>query len=93
MSKPKILIDPLPRTMEMIFRPEAQRRLAEIAELTLFESGRMPAEMVERALPESEVLIGQTDLSRERLDRAPKLRAIFNVEGNFLPNVDYQCCF
>ena len=93
MSKPKILIDPLPRTMDMIFRPEAQRRLAEIAELTLFESGRMPDEMVERALPESEVLIGQTDLSRERLDRAPKLRAIFNVEGNFLPNIDYQCCF
>ena len=77
----------------MIFRREAQRRLSEIAELTVFESGRMPAEMVERALPESEVLIGQTDLPRERLERAGKLRAVFNVEGNFLPNIDYQCCF
>ncbi len=93
MSKPKILIDPLPRTMDMIFRPEAQSRLAEIAELTVFETGRMPDEMVDGKLPESEVLIGQTDLSRERLQRAPKLRAIFNVEGNFLPNVDYQYCF
>jgi phosphoglycerate dehydrogenase-like enzyme len=93
MSKPKIMIDPQPRTMEMIFRPEAQRRLAELAELTVFDTGPMPPEMVERILPESEILIGQTDLPRERLDRAPKLRAIFNVEGNFLPNVDYQYCF
>ncbi|MGA7125384.1 MAG: NAD(P)-dependent oxidoreductase, partial [Chthoniobacterales bacterium] len=93
MSKTKILIDPQPRTMDMIFRPEVQRRLAEIAELTVFDTGRMPAETVEQALPESEILVGQTDLPRERLNRAPKLRAIFNVEGNFLPNVDYQCCF
>jgi phosphoglycerate dehydrogenase-like enzyme len=93
MSKTKILIDPLPRTMEMIFRPEAQRRLAEIGELTVFDIGRMPTEMVEQFLPETEILIGQTDLPRERLNRAPKLRTIFNVEGNFLPNIDYQCCF
>src|SRR5580704_10869657 len=93
MSKPKIMIDTQPRTMDMIFRLEAQRRLAEIAELEVFDTGRMPAEIVERVLPESEILVGQTDLPRERLDRAPKLRAIFNVEGNFLPNVDYQCCF
>src|SRR3712207_3040377 len=25
----------------------------------------------------------------DRLQRAPRLRAIVNVEGNFLPNVDY----
>src|ERR1700751_1946222 len=93
MSKPKIMIDPQPRTMDMIFRPEALRRLAEIADLTVFETGRMPAEMVEKVLPESEILIGQTDLPRERLIRASKLRTIFNVEGNFLPNLDYQFCF
>jgi phosphoglycerate dehydrogenase-like enzyme len=28
-------------------------------------------------------------MSAERLERAPRLRAIVNVEGNFLPNVDY----
>jgi phosphoglycerate dehydrogenase-like enzyme len=93
MSKPKVLIDPQPRTMEMIFTPEAQQRLKEIAELTVFETGRMPAEMLEKFLPETEILIGQTDLPAERLERAPRLRAIFNVEGNFLPNVDYQRCF
>ena len=30
---------------------------------------------------------------KERLDRAPNLRVIANVESNFLPNVDYAECF
>jgi len=29
----------------------------------------------------------------ERLDRARKLKAIINVETNFLPNIDYESCF
>ena len=93
MSKPHVLIDPQPRTMEMIFNIEARRRLFEIAELTVFDRGRMPATMLEAALPEVEILIGQSDLTQERLERAKKLKAIFNVEGNFLPNVDYPYCF
>ena len=32
-------------------------------------------------------------MPKERLDRAGKLRAIINVETNFLPNVDYETCF
>ena len=93
MSKLNILIDPQPRTMEMIFDAEARRRLSDIAELTIFDSGPMPAAMLEEALPNAEILIGQSDLPRERLERATRLRAIFNVEGNFLPNIDYQYCF
>ena len=34
-------------------------------------------------------ILGQTAMPAERLARAEKLRAIVNVEGNFLPNVDY----
>jgi len=41
-------------------------------------------------LPEAEILIGQTAMPKARLDRAPKLKAIFNVETNFLPNIDYR---
>jgi phosphoglycerate dehydrogenase-like enzyme len=93
MSKSKILIDPQPRTMDLIFDAQAQRQLSTIADLTVFDAGPMPVEMLEKALPEAEILIGQTDLPRERLERACKLRAIFNVEGNFLPNVDYDHCF
>ena len=93
MSKPKILIDPQPRTMDLIFDGEAQRKLSALAELTVFDAGPMPAEMLEKTLPDTDILIGQTDLPQERLERAPRLRAIFNVEGNFLPNIDYDYCF
>jgi phosphoglycerate dehydrogenase-like enzyme len=93
MSNPKILIDPQPRTMDLIFDGQAQSRLSTIADLTIFDAGPMPGEMLEKALPEAEIIIGQTDLPRERLERASKLRAIFNVEGNFFPNIDYDFCF
>jgi len=93
MSKPMILIDPQPRTTDMIFGSHAQSRLAEIAELVVFDTGAMPAEMLEEYLPRADILIGQSDLPRRRLQQASKLRAIFNVEGNFLPNVDYDYCF
>jgi phosphoglycerate dehydrogenase-like enzyme len=49
--------------------------------------------MVEKVLPEAFAVIGQTDLARERLERATNLRAIVNVEGNFQPNIDYDFCF
>ena len=49
----------------------------------------MPDDVVERHLPDVTAIIGQTAMPAERLERARKLRAIVNVEGNFLPNVDY----
>jgi phosphoglycerate dehydrogenase-like enzyme len=52
----------------------------------------MPDDMIERWLPETELLVGQTALSAARLERAPKLRAVFNVETNFLPTIDYGAC-
>ena len=53
----------------------------------------MPAERFESLLAEMELLIGQSDMPKARLDRAQKLRAIVNVETNFLQNVDYETCF
>ena len=44
-------------------------------------------------LPEAEALVSQQPMGRDRLDLAPRLRVIFNVETNFLPNVDYEECF
>ncbi|HEY0790916.1 MAG TPA: hydroxyacid dehydrogenase [Chthoniobacterales bacterium] len=94
MDKLSILVDPQPRTLDMIFDAEGRSRLSALAaQLTVYDSGPMPVEMLERALPDADILIGQTDLPRARLQGASKLRAIFNVEGNFLPNVDYAYCF
>jgi phosphoglycerate dehydrogenase-like enzyme len=93
MNKPRIIIDPQPRTVDLIFDAKAQTQLTNLADLTVFDAGPMPTEMLEEALPEAEIIIGQTDLPRERLERGAKLRAIFNVEGNYLPNIDYDYCF
>ena len=79
--------------MELIFSEQAQKKLSELADLTVFDTGPMPAEMLEDALSDAEIIIGQSDLPRERLARCHGLRAIFNVEGNFLPNIDYDYCF
>jgi len=91
-SKPLIIVDPLPRTLSLICDPETRRRLEALGELVVSEDRPMPADLLERWLPETSLLIGQSDMPRERLDRAAGLRAIFNVETNFLPNIDYRAC-
>ncbi len=94
MARPLIVIDPQPRGLSEIFDRAAWRRLESLGELAVHEgAGRMPAERFESLLPETELLIGQSDMPKARLDRAPKLRAIINVETNFLQNVDYETCF
>ena len=92
MDKPLILVDPLPRTLDLICDADTRRRLEALGELVICEDGRMPDDVVERHLPEAALIIGQTAMPRERLERAPKLRAIFNVETNFLGNIDYAFC-
>ena len=85
-----ILVDPLPRTLEMICDAPTLARLRALGPLVIHEDGPMPDELVERHLGEAVAIVGQTAMPAERLARAPKLRAIVNVEGNFLPNVDYE---
>ncbi|MBX6321898.1 MAG: hydroxyacid dehydrogenase [Rhodospirillaceae bacterium] len=92
MSRPVILVDPLPRTLELICEPEVRSRLEALGRLVVSEDRPMPDEAVERHLPETAILIGQTPMPRERLERAGRLKAIFNVETNFLPNIDYAFC-
>jgi len=92
MNKPLVLCDPHPRRIDLIFRDEDKRRLESIARVIWQEAEHASAENIERYLADTVALIGQTPMPKERLDRAPNLRAIFNVEGNFLPNIDYQEC-
>ncbi|MGZ8632573.1 MAG: NAD(P)-dependent oxidoreductase [Solirubrobacteraceae bacterium] len=53
----------------------------------------MPDDVVEAHLADTVAIVGQTDLDAARIARAPALRAVVNVEGNFLRNVDYEACF
>ncbi|HET9018956.1 MAG TPA: hydroxyacid dehydrogenase [Acetobacteraceae bacterium] len=89
---PLILVDPLPRTLDAICDPSTRRRLEALGRLEVSERAPAPDDVVDRLLPETVLLIGQTAMPRARLDRARKLRAIFNVETNFLPNIDYEAC-
>jgi phosphoglycerate dehydrogenase-like enzyme len=84
-----ILVDPWPRTLAMICDPPTRARLEALGPLAIHEDGAMPDAMVDECLPSAVAVLGQTALPAERLERAPRLRAIVNVEGNFLPNVDY----
>jgi phosphoglycerate dehydrogenase-like enzyme len=94
MAKPLIIVDPQPRGLDEMFEPSVRARLEALGELALHETaGRMPAARLQALLPEASLLIGQTDMPKARLERAPKLRAIINVETNFLQNVDYETCF
>jgi phosphoglycerate dehydrogenase-like enzyme len=94
MARPLIVLDPQPRALGEIFERKVWARLESFGDLAIHDGpGRMSAERFESCLPEMALLIGQSDMPKARLDRAPKLRAIVNVETNFLQNVDYEACF
>ncbi len=92
MSRSIILVDPLPRTLDLIMEPSVRARLEALGDVVVSEDRPMSSDEVERYLPDTVMIFGQTDMPRERLDKAPRLKAIINVESNFLPNIDYQAC-
>lgn len=87
-----ILLDPHPRRIERIFDEPTKRRLERLGRVIWHDGSPATAEHIDRYLPETVALIGQSPLDKARLDRAPHLRAVFNVESNFLPNIDYAEC-
>ncbi len=92
MSRSIILVDPLPRTLDLIMEPSVRARLEALGDVVVSEDRPMSSNEGERYLPDTVMIFGQTDMPRERLDKAPRLKAIINVESNFLPNIDYQAC-
>ncbi|MBI5381927.1 MAG: hydroxyacid dehydrogenase [Opitutae bacterium] len=87
-----ILLDPHPRRIDRIFDEPTKRRLERLGRVIWHDGSAAPAEAIDRYLPQAVALIGQSPLDKARLDRAPHLRAVFNVESNFLPNIDYAEC-
>ena len=91
-NKGVILLDPFPRPVDVIFSPQDKARLESLGRVIWHSGSPASDEHIDRYLPETVALIGQSTLTRARLDRAPNLRLIANVESNFLPNVDYAEC-
>lgn len=91
-ERPLVISAPEPRTLDLVFRPEALAALREryeIVECAVAEVAGLPAETLARA----RYVIGQPALGAEAVGRMGSLRAIFNVEGNLLPNLAYPELF
>jgi len=91
-ERPLILVDPLPRMLPMICAPDVLARLDALGRIEVSDDAPMDPARVDALLPETVAVIGQTDLPAGRIARAERLRVVINVEGNFLPNVDYAAC-
>ena len=88
----RVLFDPEPRGAGEIFSAEALAAFQAEYEVIAW-AGEDRDRFYERWLPETDVLVSTQPMPMERLALASKLRAIFNVETNFLPNIDYEECF
>jgi phosphoglycerate dehydrogenase-like enzyme len=93
MPLPLIVVDPLPRTLDLICDAATRKKLEGLGRIVAHESAAMPDEMLEALLPEAVILVGQSRMDMARLQKAKKLRAIINVETNFTDNIDYEYCF
>jgi len=91
-TRPLVILSPAPQRRDRIFTAEALARLHERYRVVDLEKDAAPGRL-DAALPEAMAIVGQPDLPAERLARAPGLRALLNVEGNFFPNVDYDTCY
>lgn len=87
-----ILLDPFPRPVDLIFSAADKARLENLGHVVWHDGSPASDDLIEEQLPNVVAIIGQTALPKERLDHAPKLRFVANVESNFLPNIDYEEC-
>ncbi|MGH8860674.1 MAG: NAD(P)-dependent oxidoreductase [Jatrophihabitantaceae bacterium] len=89
-TRPVVVLLPGPHPSERIFTPQTRAALQAAFDVVDIEGH---PERIDAVLPRAFAIIGQPDLPESRLASAPQLRALFNVEGNFYPNVDYAACF
>ena len=87
----KILYDPRLRTTEEIFSEEDQLRFFSNYEVLIINENNAQ-QQYSKWLPEADIIISQQALDRTRLENAKNLKAIFNLETNFPPDMDYTYC-
>jgi len=88
----KILHDPTPRTTEEILSDGDQRIYFDSFQVVEIDQHNRD-EQYTKHLPYTDVLVSQQPMPTERLALAKNLKAIINVETNFLSNIDYDYCF
>jgi len=91
-SRPIVISVPEPRSLELIFTVDDEAKLRREYSVVEGLQGSV-AKVLEENISEASFIIGQPSLPKELLQKAKKLKAIFNVETNFLDNMDYDHCF
>ena len=91
MSKPIVISDPFPRTLDLIF---TKKKLIELKTKykVLVAPNKKKKQFYENYIDKATFIMGQPDLDKKILSKAKKLKAIINVESNFMNNVDYAYC-
>ena len=87
-----IIVDPFPREMGLIFKPNKIKLLKKNFKIINAPS-KNKLKFYKQHISEADFIIGQPDLPKSLLTLASKLKAIFNVESNFMDNMDYDYCF
>ena len=87
-----ILVDPFPRKMELIFTPQKIKMLKKNYKIINVPQ-KNKSSFYENNISKADFIIGQPNLPTSLLKKASKLKAIFNVESNFMDNMDYDYCF
>jgi phosphoglycerate dehydrogenase-like enzyme len=91
-TRPLVISVPEPRSLHLIFTKDSEAKLRR--DFRVVEGdGPTVAKVVADNIAEASFIIGQPVLPRQVLQQAKKLKAIFNVESNFLDNMDYDYCF
>ena len=91
-NKPIILIDPYPRTMDLLFSKKNLKYLKKNYKL-ITAPNKNKNNFYEKNLPKADYIFGQPNLPLSLISKSKKLKAIFNVESNFMDNMDYDYCF
>ncbi len=91
-TRPLIFSIPEPRSLALIFTAEKLATLRRDFRIVEAEGDAGLAQMAKH-IAAIDFIIGQPPLSTAVLAKATRLKAILNVESNFLDNMDYDICF
>jgi phosphoglycerate dehydrogenase-like enzyme len=91
---PKLIVisDPFPRTLDLIFTKKKLKELKSRYKLITAPKTNK-AEFYKKNIYKATFIMGQPSLDKNILSKAKKLKAIINVESNFMDNMDYDYCF
>lgn len=92
--KPKVLLDPAFRRIDIIFTPEDLKRIYDTADILWASNELIPEEEIEKIQDEVEIIICGFWRYGD-VKRFPRLRAIMEVGGGFPSpeHLDYAACF